>query len=208
MPVPRDFDIFSPSAVRESLDEHVVRHLVGSAGEVQHRRPEQGVEIDDVLADEMVLVDIRALQELREIDPLQREMRLEAREVADRRVEPDVEVLAGASGIGMPRYGASREMSQSASALPPSPASPSHSSALFATSGGGVRASASTPAGSARMRDPRAEEEVLRRLAHRRGADSVEYGFRRSVGGLNVPQDSQASPYWSFAPHFGHSPLM
>ena len=38
--------------------------------------------------------------------------------------------------------------------------------------------------------------------------DSVEYGLRSSVAEYTVLQFSQASPYWSFAPQFGHSPLM
>src|SRR3569833_1145981 len=38
--------------------------------------------------------------------------------------------------------------------------------------------------------------------------DSAEYGFFSSVGEYTAPQTSQESPYWSFAPHFGHSPLM
>ena len=78
----------------EAVDEHVVRHLVRRAGELQHRRPEQRVEVDDVLADEVILVDVGALQERREIDAALRQMRLEAREIADRGVEPDVEILA------------------------------------------------------------------------------------------------------------------
>ena len=53
-----------------------------------------------------------------------REMCLQAGEIADRRVEPDVEVLARrVRESRMPKYGASREMSQSASALSPSPSS-------------------------------------------------------------------------------------
>ncbi len=38
--------------------------------------------------------------------------------------------------------------------------------------------------------------------------DKAEYGFFRSVGEYTAPQTSQLSPYWSFAPHLGHSPLM
>ena len=79
---------------QEAVDEHVVRHLVRRPGELQHRGPEQRVEVDDVLADEVVLVDVGALQERREIDAALRQMRLEAREIADGGVEPDVEILA------------------------------------------------------------------------------------------------------------------
>ena len=38
--------------------------------------------------------------------------------------------------------------------------------------------------------------------------ESVEYGFFSAVAEYTVLQFSQASPYWSFAPQFGHSPLM
>jgi hypothetical protein len=37
--------------------------------------------------------------------------------------------------------------------------------------------------------------------------DSAEYGFFRSVGEYTELQTSQASPYWSGAPHFGHVAL-
>jgi hypothetical protein len=85
MPVPRLFDIFSP----EHVD--VVGHLVGQVGEFEHRRPEQGVEVDDVLADEMHLLG--SGQHLLEIQALPGTVVLQAGEVADRRVQPDVEVL-------------------------------------------------------------------------------------------------------------------
>src|SRR5262245_44033720 len=38
--------------------------------------------------------------------------------------------------------------------------------------------------------------------------ESVEYGCFGSVAEYAVLQFSQASPYWSFAPQFGHSPLI
>ncbi|KGD41480.1 hypothetical protein DO72_4430 [Burkholderia pseudomallei] len=38
--------------------------------------------------------------------------------------------------------------------------------------------------------------------------ETTEYGWMRSVGWYVVPHTSQLSPYWSFAWHFGHSPLM
>ncbi len=37
--------------------------------------------------------------------------------------------------------------------------------------------------------------------------DSTEAGCFNSVGEYTAPQTSQLSPYWSFAPHFGHSPF-
>jgi hypothetical protein len=69
----------------------VVGHLVGLAREFQHRRPEQGVEVDDVLADE---VDLLAFGEgLFEIQTLAGAVVLERCQIADRRVEPDVQVF-------------------------------------------------------------------------------------------------------------------
>ena len=41
-----------------------------------------------------------------------------------------------------------------------------------------------------------------------RTPDNVEYGSMRSVGAYVELQFSQASPYWSLVPHFGHVPLM
>ena len=40
----------------EAVDEDVVRRTC-SSGEAQHRRPEQRMEVDDVLADEVILLD-------------------------------------------------------------------------------------------------------------------------------------------------------
>src|SRR5690606_28378901 len=70
------------------------------AGAVQHGRPEQGVEINDVLADEVVElglgVGVPVLVEVQVRAPAAQV--LEAGHVADGGVEPDVEELAG--GIG------------------------------------------------------------------------------------------------------------
>ena len=82
----------------EAVDEDVVGGL--AAREMQHRRPEQRVEVDDVLADEVVLLDGGIGEEGREVARLAQSRRgagievpLQRREVADRGVEPDVEVL-------------------------------------------------------------------------------------------------------------------
>src|SRR5690606_29018207 len=65
-------------------------------GAVQHGRPEQGVEVEDVLADEVVHLGGRAgPAEAVEIDPLTVAQVAKAGEIADRRVQPDVEVLVG-----------------------------------------------------------------------------------------------------------------
>src|SRR5256885_3330121 len=61
----------------------------------QHRRPEQRVEVDDVLADEVDHLGVAPrLDEGVEVDALQLAITLQAGEIADRRVEPDVEVLS------------------------------------------------------------------------------------------------------------------
>src|SRR5207253_9895588 len=75
----------------EAMHEDVVGHFVRRAGELEHRRPEQRVVIDDVLADEVILVDVRILEELRKVDADLAQMRLEAREISYRRIEPDIE---------------------------------------------------------------------------------------------------------------------
>ena len=69
------------------------------AGAVQHRRPEQAVEIDDVLADEVMQLGIAACAQVGvEVEAACRAQRLEAGQVADRRVQPDVEVFARRAG--------------------------------------------------------------------------------------------------------------
>jgi hypothetical protein len=64
------------------------------AGEIQHRRPEQQVEGNDVLADEVYLLGRRVVEEGLEVDAFLAEVVLQAGQVADRRVQPDVEELA------------------------------------------------------------------------------------------------------------------
>ena len=76
----------------EAVHEHVVGRL--AAAEVQHRRPEQRVEVGDVLADEVHLLDRRVGHEGVEVAAGLAEVVLQRGQVADRRVEPDVEVLA------------------------------------------------------------------------------------------------------------------
>ncbi len=62
----------------------------------KHGRPEQGVEVDDVLADEVVKLGGRVFAPVRievQVRATCAEV-LEAGHVADRRIEPDVEVFA------------------------------------------------------------------------------------------------------------------
>jgi len=82
-------------------EEAVHADAVGGAeaGALQHRRPEQCVEIDDVLADEMVEFGGRiAAPEGVEVEPSAATEVLEAGHVADRCVQPHVEELAGCIG--------------------------------------------------------------------------------------------------------------
>ena len=96
MNVPLLFDIFSPLTVRKPWMWTFAGRL--NAGHVQHGRPEQRVEIRDVLADEVVDFGLRAAPPVVQLlalppAPLQRRA-----DVADRGVEPDVPVVAGAVG--------------------------------------------------------------------------------------------------------------
>ena len=84
------------------MDEHLVRTL--EAGGVKHAGPEEAVEADDVLADEMVQLDAGALA-VSSSRPVVLEVLavlaapvLKRRNVADRSVHPDIEELAGMTG--------------------------------------------------------------------------------------------------------------
>ncbi len=76
----------------EAVHMDMARRL--AAAEVQHRRPEQRVEVGDVLADEVHLLDRRVGQIGVEVAAAAVEPGLQRREVAHRRVEPDIEVFA------------------------------------------------------------------------------------------------------------------
>ena len=83
----------------ESVHEDVVGRV--HAGKLQHGRPEQRVEVDDVLADEMHLTvrPLRILTSLRidegiEVQAALLAQRLQRGQVAHRGVQPHVEVLA------------------------------------------------------------------------------------------------------------------
>ncbi len=85
----------------EAVHVDVVRHAIGSTRELEHRRPEQRVEVDDVLADEVDLLDVGGGEKFGEAARLAActrlpgvEVVLERGEIPDRRIEPDVEVLA------------------------------------------------------------------------------------------------------------------
>src|SRR5688572_533791 len=108
--------------------------------------------------------------------------------------------------MGMPKYGPSREMSQSASALSPVPSS--HSRALLATSGCNRSPSAHSRRNATARGSERRKKKCSDGLSTGVAPVSEEYGFFRSVGALSVLHFSHASPYWSFAPQIGHSPLM
>ncbi len=86
------------------VDGQVAVHVhpggLAEAGAFQHGRPEQGVEVDDVLADEVVQLGGGVLAP----EGIEVQLRatgaeiLEAGHVADRRVQPDVEILARLAG--------------------------------------------------------------------------------------------------------------
>lgn len=93
----------------EAMHEDLVRAL--EARRVQHPRPEQAVETDDVLADEMVQLNVLGLgfggarasvhparPPVFEVLSVLRAPVLERRDVADRRIDPDVEELALVAG--------------------------------------------------------------------------------------------------------------
>jgi hypothetical protein len=62
------------------------------------------VEVDDVLADEVDLLGLGSCRKLLEVDAFLRAVVLQRGEIADRRVEPDVEVLLlGDVGMRMPK---------------------------------------------------------------------------------------------------------
>ena len=80
----------------EAVDEHLARPLV--AGGVEHRGPEEAVEADDVLADEVVALRGGVAPRRLEGGAVAAAPVLQGGEVADGSVEPHVEVLAGVAG--------------------------------------------------------------------------------------------------------------
>ena len=69
------------------------------AGTVQHGGPEKRVEVADVLADEVMQFDVAVdLEECVDVETLRIAERLQTAEVTDRRIEPDIEILAGIAG--------------------------------------------------------------------------------------------------------------
>ena len=83
-----------------SVDGHkavhvdVIRYAVGFAGELEHRRPEERVKVDDVLADEVNLFGRRIGEFLFKVESRLGAERLEACEVPHGGVEPHVEIFA------------------------------------------------------------------------------------------------------------------
>ena len=81
------------------MHENIVRHF--APGEMQHRRPEQRVKVNDVLADEVILLDLVVGHEFIKAALLavclcfaQFEIGFEAGQIADRRIQPYVKVLS------------------------------------------------------------------------------------------------------------------
>ena len=97
MKVPRDLDIFLSVHGQEAVCVHAGRGAV--AGEMQHGGPEQGVEIEDVFADEVVHLGLAVgFEVFVEIDADAVAQVFKRRHVADGRVQPDVEVFARCVG--------------------------------------------------------------------------------------------------------------
>jgi hypothetical protein len=84
----------------------------------------------------------------------------------------------------------------------------SHSRTLLATFG--LQLSVLRPGAqeldAARVRE--LEEEVIRLAQHRLRPGEGRIRVLEVGGRIDAPQFSHESPYWSFVPHFGHSPLM
>ncbi len=180
MNVPRDLDIFCPSTVKSRVR---TRRSGAVAGEMQHGRPEQGVEIEDVFADEVVHLGLAVgFEVFVKIDTDAVAQVFKRRHVADGRVQPDVEVFAWRVGDSKPKYGASREMSQSDRVV--SSPSPSHSFILLRASGcrWGLPSCGLLP-----------EVHALRKSAHspslkKKCSDSRNFGFGTGNGGIRVDQ--------------------
>ena len=69
-----------------------------AAAKVQHGRPKQGVEGDDVFANEMVLLNIGVVDVLLKVLPLFAQQVFKTCQIAYGRIKPDVEVFAGRVG--------------------------------------------------------------------------------------------------------------
>src|ERR1039457_417526 len=94
------------------MNVYMVRDFVGGACELKKRRPKQGVKVDDVLADEVDLLRVGRREEFAETARFAVrfgfaavEVVLERRQVADGRIEPHIEVLAGSAGDGYAEVG-------------------------------------------------------------------------------------------------------
>ena len=73
---------------------NVVRRFIWVAGEFEHRGPEQRVEINDVLADEVNLLGGRIGEKFLEIDARTRAVIFKAREITYRRIQPHIKIFA------------------------------------------------------------------------------------------------------------------
>ena len=82
----------------ESVHIDVVGNAVGSACKVQHRRPEQRMEINDVLADKVNLLGIGRRKRFHKIHPVFLAIGFKACKVPDGGIEPDIKVLSRSIG--------------------------------------------------------------------------------------------------------------
>src|SRR5436190_4390211 len=69
-----------------------------AAGRLQHSRPKQRVKVSDVLADKMVNLAVVGTPPVVELLAVGRTPLLRRCHVTDRRIEPDVPIIAGAVG--------------------------------------------------------------------------------------------------------------
>ena len=89
----------------EAVRVDVIGYFVGRSGEFQHCRPEQRVEVDDVLAYEMQLLGVGSREKLREASMFAAcarlagvEVVLQRCEIADGGVQPHIEIFARSVG--------------------------------------------------------------------------------------------------------------
>ena len=82
----------------ETVYEHIVGRTVGLAGEFKHGRPKERMEVHDVLTDEVDLLGLFIIEELPEIKSLLFGVIHEAGVIADRSIQPDIEILTRSVG--------------------------------------------------------------------------------------------------------------
>ena len=182
---------------------------------MQHGRPEQGVEIEDVFADEVVHLGLAVgFEVFVEIDADAVAQVLERRHVAHGRVQPHVEIFARRVGdfeTEIRRVAADVPVGQGGFfAL-------ARADPFILLSASGLQMGRVRRAGCRRKSIALRKSPQSPGFLKKKCSDSRNHGrWRRirrntglisSVGAYVVPHTSQLSPYWSWAWHFGHSPF-